>query len=95
MGYLVFQEHIEGHYLVTNKKRQYLGKILYRGNWRCWVYSPANDSLCDDDFMWFSKSCLHEICDKLEELNKTQTGIERHLHDKYENTKKGEHNANG
>lgn len=51
---------------VYNHKGEYLGWIEFKGDWKThkqFIFCPMPD-------MFFTKGCLHEIVQKLQEMNK-------------------------
>lgn len=65
MKFIHFKE-TENEILVYNHKKEYLGYINYKFEWKVhkqFVFNP-------EEFTFFTFGCLNEISAKLEELNK-------------------------
>ena len=53
----------DGTFEFYNKKNELLGKVVYRKDWKCYVWQQAED-------IDMSKSCICEIWDLLEKVEK-------------------------
>lgn len=61
MKHITIRKEGEKYFVLTKKKKDFIGYIYYYPKWKCWIFEPCFDTI-------YSHDCLTDIADFIKNI---------------------------